>query len=182
MKGGIRVAAITSGPVRSGREALVVCMVARDGVIEGALSTRVTSDGSDSTRRITSMIRRSRFRDQVGLVALNGIAIAGLNVVDVRSVAKSLGADFVVLTRRRPRKTLLLSALRRLSRQTGADTKARMAVVEAMSTLGFSRLDGFFVQSDVNVPQGMARLAFEALRVSHLVARGVSTGESKGRL
>ncbi len=182
MKGGIRIAAITSGPAANGKSALVVCIIARSGVIEGAISAHVMTDGTDSTARITSMIRRSRFREQVKLIALNGIALAGLNVIDIKRVAKSLNADFAVLTRRRPRNTLLIRALKRLSKETGSDTAARIRMVEGMSGLKLIKSGGFFVQSSAELPESVVRLAFDALRVSHIVSRGISTGESKGRI
>ncbi len=182
MKGGIRIAAITSGPAAKGESSLVVCVVMRDNIIEGVLSTSVKADGTDSTQKITAMIKRSRFCDQVKLIALNGIAIAGLNVIDIRRVTGPLNAGFAVLTRHRPRRQLLVKALERLSEQTGADTEERVGIIEEMAGLKFVRIGGFFIQSDAEVTENLARLAFEALRISHLIARGVATGESKGRI
>lgn len=182
MKGGIRIAAVATGPATKGKDSLVVCVIMRGGVIEGVLSTSAMTDGTDSTRKIISMIRRSRFREQVKLIALNGIAIAGLNVVDIRRAAKSLKVDFAVLTRHRPRKALLLKALKSLSEQTGTDTEERVKIVKEMAGLEFAKVGGFFVQSSAEVTENLATLVFEALRISHLVARGVATGESKGRV
>ncbi len=182
MKSGVRVAAVTSGPASRGKKALLVCVIMQNRALEGVLSSHVTSDGSDASSKITAMLRRSRFMEQVKLIAVNGITIAGLNVIDTKKVGRALGASFIILTRHRPRRRLLVKALRRLGRETRTSTKGRIKVVEGAAGLGFVKVGGFFAQSDTEISEDIARTAFEALRLSHIISRGIATGESKGRV
>ncbi len=182
MKAGVRIAAISSGPLNSSGKTIAICVVAREGIVEGVLSCRVSIDGTNATAKIISMIRRSRFAEQVKIVALNGIAIAGLNVVDTARASAALGAEFAIMVRHRPRKALLIGALKRLASETGEDVSGRIAMVDAEGRFPVYKACGLFVQSKMKMEESLCRNVFEGLRISHLIARGVSTGESVGRI
>jgi hypothetical protein len=181
MKSGVRIAAVSSGPIQHGKKALLVCVVAREGIVEGVLSGSVAIDGSDSTTRITSMIKGSRFRDQVKLLALNGIAIAGLNVVDITQLGKALGIKFTIMTRRRPRKTLLIRALRKRGGLATAVSR-KIGIIESVSKENILRTNGLYFQGNAELAGSLPGYVFEALRVSHLIASGMAKGESTGRI
>jgi len=70
--------------------------------LDGIVSGRVTRDGTDSTARMVDSVRSSQFRDHVRAVLLQGIAVAGFNVVDVRELATALGIPVLVVMRRSP--------------------------------------------------------------------------------
>lgn len=188
MKSGIRIAAAASGPIGGRKSALLVIVVYREGTLEGVLSGSIGVDLSDSGRKIASIISRSRFGDQVKLLALNGIALAGLNVVDVNAVKKALKANFLILTRKKPHKELLIEAIGKregvgTARKSEASRKKH--IVEAISNLPILRYAGFYVQSDLDINKenkDIIRASFEALRIAHLIANGIITGESKGRI
>jgi hypothetical protein len=184
LKAGIRFVAVASGPINGRKRALIVGVVGRDGVIEGVLSDSVEVDGKDSTGRITRMIKQSRFGDQIRLVVLNGIAIAGLNVVDTPRLEKALRIKVLVLTRGRPRPRLLVRALNEFSRTNGESVKERIALVKEQAKIKPVKLEGFHLQSTVEKSEisRIAGSAYELLRIAHLIARGVETGESKGRI
>lgn len=182
MKAGVRIAAISSGPLNPSGKTIAVCVVAREGIVEGVLSCMVSTNGTDATAKIVSMIRRSRFAEQIKIVALNGIAIAGLNVVDAAKASAALGAEFAIMVRHRPRKALLIGALKKLASKTGEDVSGRIARVDAASRYPAYKACGFFVQSRTRMDNALCKNVFEALRISHLIARGVSTGESAGRI
>ncbi len=188
MKSGVRIAAITTGPIgkgsgrKSGKKALLVCVVGTLNGVEGVLSTRVTIDGSDATRKVIAMMRKSRFGDQVRVLAFNGIALAGLNIVDIRGLDKELSAKGMVVTRHRPRPTLLMKALQALRRDTKADISDRSGLLKSQKKS--MRMDGFYIQSyaDVSEMKRVLKTAVDLLRLSHLISSGVSRGESKGRM
>ncbi len=188
MKGGVRVAAIATGPIGkghgrgSGKRALLVCVIGTLNGIEGVLSTRVTVDGSDATSRIIGMIKRSRFREQVRVLAFNGIALAGLNILNIRRLGKELDVGVLVITRHRPRPSLLMKALKALERDTGAEIKERAALLESQKKS--AAIDGFYVQSHMDKleTRRILKTTMSLLRLSHIIASGVSKGESKGRV
>ncbi|MEM4839126.1 MAG: DUF99 family protein [Candidatus Micrarchaeaceae archaeon] len=191
MKSGIRIAAAASGPIKGRKSTLLVIVVYREGIVEGVLSDTIGVDSSDSSKKIISRIRRSRFKDQVKMLALNGIALAGLNVVDVHSVSKALGVEFIILTRKKPHKDLLIKAVERIKGDSKVGTKAAIAakrdigLIDSVGMLQIKKVNGFYVQSSLDLGKsdsGLVMSAFEALRIAHLIANGVETGESKGRI
>lgn len=179
IKTGARVAAFSSGPIKrgSGAKVLLVGIVSKQGRVEGILSSRIKTEGEDSTATIIKTISGSRFRDQVKMVALNGVALAGLNVVDLERL-RSSGYDYVVLTRNRQRPSLLIKAIR--IRKGRNSLQERLVVEHAKSEQ--RKVGGFYVRSSIPVPKGMISEIFESLRLSHMISNGISTGESKGRI
>ena len=181
---GVRIAALAGGPIDKRRprgKALLVCVVGNPDRVEGVLSTEIAVDGDDSTDRITRMIKGSRFREQVRVIALNGIAMAGLNVVDVARLDAALSTRTMIITRHRPRISLLMKSLRALGgRKADVREKARLLEAQKKSV----PMDGFYVQSylDKADTRHMLKASVELLRLSHLIASGVSTGESRGRI
>jgi hypothetical protein len=133
---------------------------------------------------ITRMVRASRFKEQVRIVALNGIALAGLNVVDIPRLEKALKIKVAVLTRGKPRPRLLVRALNGFSRISGKDVKERIALVRDRAKIKPVKAAGFYLQSTVEKGEmgSVAGSAYGMLRIAHLIARGVETGESKGRI
>ena len=187
MKGGARVAAVTTGPIgkggkrKSGGGTLLVCVVGNVNGVEGVLSTMVKIDGDDATKKITTMISRSRFSDQIRIIALNGIALAGLNVIDIEELEKELGMKSVVLTRKKPHASLLKRSIRAL-KTSRKETKEKMDLVMRQRTARM--IGGFYVQTSINEAdlKDIVKTCVGLLRLSHIVSRGISTGESKGRI
>lgn len=183
MKEGIRYIAIASGPI-GGSKSVLVGVIFRNNYVEGLLSTSITANGTDSTSRITRMIERSRFRDQIRILLFNGIALAGLNTIDPEKLEKRLSSKVVLLNRRKQNAAELVNALNEFSSRTKVDVNERKAMVNRSKRMNSLRVNGLFLQSnlDESYLKRFAETAFEALRVAHIIARGVSTGESKGRL
>jgi hypothetical protein len=185
MKEGVRIAAVTSGPIKKGVEAKlrntqIVAVIGSKKGIEGILSSKVSVDGSDSTKKIISMIKRSRFREQVKAIALNGIAIAGLNVVDIEELNRKLRCQTILLTRKRPRRSLLIQSIRNACINT--EEKARK--ISMLKKQGdIRKVGGFYIQAypDTDV-KNVLNASAELLRLSHMIASGISKGESMGRI
>ena len=179
--------ALASGPIygRKRRRTLVVGVVGRAGTVEGVLSGRVTIDGDDSSATAISMFRKSRFREQIRAIALNGIAIAGLNVVDVKRIEKATHVPVLVLTRSRPNVGEFMRALSIYQRTGVNDSERKRALVENINReRRFVKVSGFYVQSGLKAAElkGVVPVAFELLRLAHMIAKGVSTGVSGGRV
>jgi endonuclease V-like protein UPF0215 family len=182
MKEGIRTIGIASGPI--GRKSTVVFgIIIRSGIIEGALSTRVDVNGCDGTRKILHMISRSRFKAQIKAIALNGIAIAGLNIIDVKKLEDKLGIRVFVITRKKPRVAKLVHALEKFSAANGLESGAQVKIIKDFSKNNPRRLGAFYVQgSSIDDAKNIAPMLFEAVRASHIIARAAAAGESKGRI
>jgi uncharacterized protein len=184
LKNGVRYIAIASGPIEKGTNALIVGVIFRDNYIEGVLSTKIKIDGTDSTERIIKMIKNSRFKDQIRILLFNGIALAGLNILDIRNLEKELGSKVVLLNKRKQNAAELIKALNEFSQLKKSDVKERINFVKESKNLNSVKVDNLFLQSKLEKPylRNFAKNAFEALRIAHIFARGVATGESKGHL
>src|SRR2546422_4205462 len=85
MKPQVRILGVDDAPFAFGdAETEVVGVVVRaPSYVEGAMTTRVAVDGRDATDRLAAMIGRSRFRDNLALVLLDGAALGGVNAVGI---------------------------------------------------------------------------------------------------
>jgi endonuclease V-like protein UPF0215 family len=170
---------------RDHRGRVLVVLVAYSGLrLEGVLSTHVRRDGADATRALAERIGTSRFAAHTRLVMLQGIALAGFNVVDIHALAAALGVPVLVVARRPPRLDAIRAAL--LSNVKGGARK--WALVEKAGPM--EPAAGVMVQraglSLAEATGVIERFAVEGripepLRVAHLVAGGVTTGQSRGR-
>ncbi|XXX81004.1 DUF99 family protein [Sorangium sp. So ce134] len=152
--------------------------------LEGVLSTRVRRDGRNATPAIAAMIRGSRFHAQAQVVLLQGIAVAGFNVVDIAALRDALALPVVVVARRLPNLDAIRDAL--LSRVRGG--RRKWALVERAGPM--EPVGAVYVQragiSLEDTSALLARLSVhghlpEPLRAAHLIAGGLTTGESRGR-
>jgi endonuclease V-like protein UPF0215 family len=183
VKQGIRILAIDDSSFsKKDKEALVVGVVGRQDLIEGVLSFHVKVDGSDATGKIISKVKRSHFRDQIKLVALHGVTLAGLNMVDLRRVSGELKTPVVSIIRRKPHADELEKAIK----SAGRGASKRLALLKEMNAMmPIRRHAGFYVQHAGIKADDFAKLqenAIRFLRLAHMIANGVSSGESKGRI
>ncbi|HEX9907075.1 MAG TPA: DUF99 family protein, partial [Thermoplasmata archaeon] len=113
MKQQVRILGIDDSPFKFKDErALVVGALVRvPNYLEGVLTTDVRVDGDDATARIIDMVSGSRYSDQVKAVMLDGIAVAGFNVIDIEKLSRSLKVPVITVTRDRPDLEKMRSAL-----------------------------------------------------------------------
>ncbi|MDE1850637.1 MAG: DUF99 family protein [Candidatus Micrarchaeota archaeon] len=181
MKGGIRILAVEDGPfTRKDKASLAVCLLGRDGIVEGMLSFMVAVDGDDATDKLLNAIRKSRFSGQVKMIAMNGITLGGLNIVDMTKLHASLKIPVIAITRKRPRRTLMLKTMKKYS---GREKVGIFKDIAKNASL--DRVDGFYVQS-LGIKKSeigkFMQTSLSLLRLGHIVASGIVKGESKGSL
>lgn len=152
--------------------------------LDGVLSTTVARDGDDATRAIAAMIRHSRFAAQVQLVMLQGIAVAGFNVIDIHRLSAALALPVLVVARRSPDLRAIESALREHVRDGDRKWRAieRAGAMEPIAGVLVQRAGISLAIAEAVI----ARLAIhgkipEPLRAAHLIAGGIGRGQSRGR-
>jgi endonuclease V-like protein UPF0215 family len=145
--------------------------------LEGVLRTRVRRDGANATERIREAIRQSRFRAHLQLVLLQGIAVAGFNVVDIHALNRRSGIPVVVVSRRRPDLAAVREAL--LGSVPGGERK--WSLIEEAGPP--NKTGELWIQCAGLTCEAAAasvkRLAVhghvpEPLRTAHLIASGIS--------
>lgn len=153
--------------------------------LDGVLVGKVRRDGANATRAIAELLARSQFRDHVQAVLLQGIALAGFNVVDLDALAAATGVPVVVVARRAPD----LAAIRRTllgGRIPGG--RRKWALVERAGPM--EPAGRVFIQraglSYEDAERMLASLTIhgvlpEPIRAAHLIAGALVTGVSRGR-
>ncbi len=180
LKKGARVLGIDDSPFDSKtKRVLVVGVVYRDGVIEAVLSTHVERDGSDSTASLIKMIKKSRFADEIRLVLMNGIMLAGFNVVDINRLSGELGIPVIALVRRKPRMEEVREALAHVNNQNEKLELIRRAG-EVHRHRYYAQITGISFE-DARAVLDMFAPMPEPVRLAHVIASGVVRGESRGR-
>jgi endonuclease V-like protein UPF0215 family len=151
--------------------------------LEGVVSGVVRRDGVNSTRTLSRLVTESKFAAQLQLILLQGIALAGFNVVDLHALHRLTGLPVLVVTRRAPRPQKIREALEGLP-----GGRKKWALIEQLGPM--EPTADVYVQrvglSSADAGRVVRRLAVhghipEPLRAAHLIAGGVVGGQSRGR-
>ena len=120
MKKEIRVIGIDDAPFRKfvKGKVLVIGTVFRGGtLLDGVLSTKVNVDGRNSTEKIIEMVNKSKFKPQLQCIFLDGIAVGGFNIIDVKELNKKTRLPVIVVIRRKPDIAAIKSTLIKLNKK-----------------------------------------------------------------
>ena len=151
--------------------------------LDGVLLGRARRDGADATRRITELVRNSAFHAHLQGVVLQGIAVAGFNVVDIHELSSALERPVLVVARRAPD----LAKIRRALIQHVPGGERKWKLIERAGPM--ERIGAVFVQRAGLDRERAACLLRdstvhgtlpEPLRIAHLIAGGLATGHSRG--
>ncbi len=141
--------------------------------LDGVLRGKVRRDGVNAARVMASMIASSKFGEHLQLIMLQGIAVAGFNVVDVFALHDATRLPVLVVSRKEPDFEAIHDALFR--RVRGGARKWR--IIERLGpmekTLGvYVQRIGLSSEEAERVVERWAINGFypEPLRSAHLIA------------
>ena len=162
----------------------VVGAVYADRRLEGVLVGHVRRDGANAARNLAAMVAASRFVGHAQLVMLQGIALAGFNVVDVGALHRLLGVPVLVVARRAPDLAAVKRAL--LGRVPGGARKwslvERLGPMERAGKVYVQRVGLTLEQARATIDRlAVSGFVPEPLRAAHLIAGALGRGESRGR-
>jgi len=177
---------IDDGPVeiRTGGAAEIVgVMMEAADLVEAVAVTRFPIDGEAVTEFLGAWVLGLRLRPALQGIVLGGITIAGLGIIDLGALAARTGLPVLAVSRRDPRAHRLGDALR------AAGLESRLAIVERTPHAFAIDRGVYLACAGVDPVQaaGLARASTgkaglpEPLRLAHMVARAIVTGESRGR-
>ncbi len=158
----------------------VVCSNTR---FEGMLWGTATKDGTDATDTIITLLRKSKFYEQVDLVLLDGIAVGGFNIIHLPLLQQALDLPCIAVMRKPPDLSAIDRALDNF--EDGELRKQHLAEAGAIH-----EINGFVFQTKACEPTVAAKALAqvtdtghvpEALRLAHLIGAAVKTGESSRR-
>lgn len=186
MKKEIRVLGIDDAPFDKwhDRETKVIGVVFRGGsFLDGILSTTVTVDGDDATTKLAAMVCKSKkFHAQLQAIFLDGVAVAGFNVIDVQTLHKETKLPIIVVMRKFPNLKKIKETLHNLHK----DAKIRL-IDNAGSIERVGKIHIQYCGIDLDKAVQMLRITTthadipEPLRVAHLIGSGLVFGESRGK-
>ena len=152
--------------------------------LEGVLRGKVRRDGANATRNLAGMIEGSRFAASLQALLLQGVTLAGFNVVDLPGLSERVGLPVVAVCRRKPDLIRIRRAL--MGSVPGGKRKWRL-----LEQLQPARRHGNVYLHCINLewPDAAAlvdRFAInsylpEPLRTAHLIAGALVLGESRHR-
>ncbi len=189
MKRQIRILGIDDSPFEFGDStALVIgALVRAPSYLESVMKTDVAVDGRDASSKVVDMVRRSRYRDQIKLMLIDGIALAGFNVLDLDLIHSSLDIPVLTVTRDQPDLPKMRAALMRYfpDWRDRFDLLTRHGLREIPTEhkpLYASGLGLEWDEFEELVRMSTVRGAVpEPLRMAHLIATAMVRGESYGR-
>jgi len=180
----IRVLGIDDGVFTPHSKELVdvVGVVYRGGYwLDGFMHTRVQVDGMDATEKLAEMITKSPHYPQLRVVMLNGVTLAGFNIVDINELHGKLRLPIVAITRDRPNFEDIKKALQHLpereKRWKAIENAGKMVRVHTregeepiyVHVAGVSEETAKRILRSTSTRSNIP----EALRVAHIIASGL---------
>ncbi len=155
--------------------------------MDGLLSTKVRIDGNDATRKIAECMNKTRHREQVRIIMLDGITLGGFNVVDIEKLHKKTNMAVIAISRKVPEFDKIKKALDNV--ENGAKKWALIEKAGVPASCKIKSRDIYYQACGINrknaedliTLSSTRALIPEPLRVAHLIASGVEKGESYGR-
>jgi len=184
----IRILGVDDAPFHSHttEEVMLVGTVFRAGNwLDGVLKTCIDGDGTNATEKIVEMVNNSRNLDQLGVIMLDGITFGGFNLVNIRLIYELTGIPVIVIMRKFPNFENIKKALKRFDDweyrwnnilDAGQVYCANSSKNVYMQISGIQREDA---EEIIRLSTTRSSIP-EPLRVAHIIAAGIMTGESKG--
>jgi len=191
MKKEIRIVGFDDAPFipRSRGKTTVIGVVTRGGEFaDGIMKTEVTIDGLDATDKLIRIVNKSKHKPQLRVIMLNGITIAGFNMVNIYKLSKRTKLPVIVVNRKRPNLTKMRKALMNFD-----DFEKRWVIVEAAGEIRKVEVRGgkfiYYQKSGIGGSEAEEIIKMscthsllpEPLRLAHLIASALVKGESGGR-
>jgi endonuclease V-like protein UPF0215 family len=160
----------------------VVGIVYRGGYwLDGFMHTKVQVDGLDANEKLAEMITSSPHYPQLRVIMLNGVTLAGFNVVDIEELSQRVKLPVVAVTRDKPNFDDIKKALQNLShseeRWRAIEKAGKMFKVHTRNgeepiyvhVAGLSEEDAKRILKSTSTRSNVP----EALRVAHIIASGL---------
>jgi len=161
----------------------VVGIVYRGGYwLDGFMRTRVRVDGLDATEKLAEMITSSPHYAQLRVIMLNGVTLAGFNVVDIEELCQRVKLPVVAVTRDKPNFEDIKKALQNLphseQRWRAIERAGRMIKVRTRNGEEpiYVHVAGLSEEAAVRILKSTSTRSNvpEALRVAHIIASGLT--------
>jgi hypothetical protein len=146
------------------------------------MRTQVEIDGMDATEKIASMVTESPHYDQLRIIMLNGVTMAGFNVVDIKKLYRKVKLPVIAVTRDKPNFDDIKKALQNLpqSEERWKAIEKAGEIIEVQTRSGkepiYAHVAGLSKEDAIHILKSTSTRSNipEALRVAHIIASGLS--------
>lgn len=165
------------------RNTLVIGTIYRGGsYMDGLISTTIVIDGNNATRKIADMINKSKFKSQLKLIMLDGIAVGGFNVIDIQELHNLTKIPVIVVMRDLPRTDRIFNTLEKLGMNKKIDIIKKAGSIYPIDRLYVQVAGiGLYDAGELLKLTCVRSLVPEPIRMAHIIASGIKFGESRGR-
>jgi uncharacterized protein len=189
LKDQARVLGIDDGPFVKGQAfvPLAGVLVCPPNYVEGVMISSCAVDGNDADDAILRMVSGSRFREQVRAIMIDGVALGGFNVVDIKELSEALNAPVITVSRDQPD----LGAIEKALKAHFPDWERRLDIIVRHNVREVKLFEGQAFIASVGIEDKEADALVrrctvrgclpEPIRLAHLVATALVRGESKGK-
>lgn len=189
MKKQIRLLGVDDSPFKfTGKYVTVIGVIMRGGqYLEGVLKNKVSIDGDDATYICIQMIKNTKHRLQLKTMLLDGVALGGFNIVDIEEIYKKTDLPVITITRDKPDFKKIKNALQKNFK----DWEKRFDIIQKGELYKVrTKHNPIFVKCaglPINEAKEIIKLSTirgvipEPIRVAHLIASGITRGESHGK-
>ena len=189
MKQQIRLLGIDDSPFRfTDKYGMVIGVVMRGGeYLECVLRRHIMIDGKDATFVCKDMIKKTKHRKQLKAVLLDGIALGGFNIVNIEELHNETNIPVLTITRDKPDFDKIKIALKKNFKdwedRWDLISKGKLHEVKTSHNPIYVKSIGM----DIKEAKEIIKLSTirgvipEPIRVAHLIASGVTRGESYGK-
>ncbi len=184
MKKEIRLIGIDDAPFDKFKDknVLVIATIFRGGsFLEGVLSTKVKVDGTDSTSKLIKMINKCKFKPQLRSIILDGIAFGGFNIIDVEKLSKETKLPVIIVIRKYPDFNKIRRVLKKIGKEKRYNLIEKAGKVHKVGKI-YVQLTGISLEDVKKILKISCTRSLlpEPIRVAHIIAAGISKGESRG--
>jgi endonuclease V-like protein UPF0215 family len=189
MKQQIRLLGIDDSPFKfTDKYGIIIGVVMRGGeYIEAVLRSQVSIDGNDATHVCIEMTNNSRYKKQLRSVMIDGVALGGFNIVNIEEIYKSTGLPVITITRDYPDfekiKTALQKNFEDWEQRWKIINKGELYKVKTSHNPIFVKCAGITIDEAKEIIKisTIRGVIPEPIRVAHLIASGITRGESYGK-
>jgi endonuclease V-like protein UPF0215 family len=189
MKRQIRILGIDDAPFTFlEKYSAVIGVVMRGGeYLECVLRNQITIDGTDATPVCIQMIQHSRHHKQLKAVMMDGACLGGFNVVDINALSEATDLPIITITRDKPDQRKIKNALQKnfndWEDRWALLQKGTLHVIPTHHNPIYIKYTGLSLEEAKEIINISTRRGVipEPLRVAHLIASGITRGESYGK-
>lgn len=189
MKRQIRILGIDDSPFTfSDKFVNIIGVIMRGGeYLEGVLCKQLKVDGIEATSACIDMVNSTKYNTQLKIIMIDGVSLGGFNIINIKELYESTNIPVVTITRDKPNllkiKTALEKNFKDWEKRWNIISDGKLHKINTLHNPIFVKFAGI----NTNEVEEIIKLSTirgvipEPIRIAHLIASGITRGESYGK-